>query len=202
MSASDDDASVLVLFAHPAFERSHINRAMLAAARRVPGVLVHDLYETYPDFLIDVRAEQQLVERHDKIVFQHPFFWYSAPALVKEWLDLVLEYGWAYGSEGTALHGKTMTQAMSAGGPADSYRRGGYNHFTVRELLAPFVQTSRLCGMAYAEPFMIHSAIHIEDAELAAHADRYAAWLEDLREDKAGLWLDLQGNVLETATAP
>ena len=197
-----DDTSVLVLFAHPAFEKSHINRAMLAAAKRVPGVLVHDLYETYPDFLIDVRAEQQLVGRHDKIVLQHPFFWYSAPALVKEWLDLVLEYGWAYGSDGKALHGKTLGQAMSAGGPADAYRRGGYNHFTIRELLAPFVQTARLCGMACAEAFTIHGAIRIDDAELAAEADRYAAWLESLRDGTAPLWLDLQGNVLETAATP
>ena len=80
---------VLVVFAHPAFQRSRVNRALLAAAKATEGVTVHDLYETYPDFLIDVRDEQKLLEEHDAVVIQHPFFWYSSPALVKEWLRTI-----------------------------------------------------------------------------------------------------------------
>jgi hypothetical protein len=107
-------SSVLVIFAHPAFQRSKVNRALIAAARNTEGVTVHDLYESYPDFLIDVSAEQQLLENHSTVVLQHPFYGYSSPALVKEWLDLVLEYGWAYGDTGRALQGKVMAQAISA----------------------------------------------------------------------------------------
>ena len=61
------------------------------------GVRLHDLYEAYPDFLIDVEAEQALLLEHDVIVFQHPVYWYSSPAILKEWQDLVLEHGFAYG---------------------------------------------------------------------------------------------------------
>lgn len=182
-------ASVLVLFAHPAFQRSRVNRALVAAARATEGVTVHDLYETYPDFLIDVKAEQGLLESHDAVVFQHPFFWYSSPSLVKEWLDLVLEYRWAYGEGGTALHGKILAHAISAGGPEDAYRRGGSNHFSVRELLAPFEQTARLCGMAYAEAFTVHAAHHLDSSDLAAAALRYQTWLGSLRDGTAPLWL-------------
>lgn len=78
---------VLLLFAHPAIHKSRANRALFAAAQAVEGLTVRNLYEIYPDFLIDA-AEQRLLESHDVVVLQHPFYWYSAPSLVKEWLDL------------------------------------------------------------------------------------------------------------------
>lgn len=184
-----NEPSILILFAHPAFQKSRVNRALIQAAREVPGITVHDLYETYPDFLIDVRAEQALVEKHQKVVLQHPFFWYSSPAMIKEWLDLVLTYGWAYGQNGTALRGKTLSQAISAGGPEDVYRRGGANHFTLRELLAPFEQTARLCGMNYAEAFAVHGTNRLDASELSACAQDYCRWLESLQKGTAGLWV-------------
>src|SRR5258708_2220267 len=137
-------ARVLVLFAHPAFQKSRINRHLAAAARAVDGITFHDLYEAYPDFQLDVAHEQELLLAHDVIVFQHPFYWYSCPALLKEWLDLVLEYNFAYGPHGTRLHGKTLLSALTTGGPEHAYARDGHNHFTIRELLAPFEQTALL----------------------------------------------------------
>ena len=97
---------VLILFAHPALEKSRVNRRLSAAVSSLPGVTFHDLYEAYPDFDVDVRREQELLGSHDLVVLQHPFFWYSIPPLLKQWIDLVLEHGWAYGSEGKALVGK------------------------------------------------------------------------------------------------
>src|SRR6187455_1899648 len=97
---------VLILFAHPALHRSRVNRVLVEAVRSLEGVTFHDLYEVYPDLLLDVDREQALLREHDVVVWQHPFFWYSAPALVKEWQDLVLELGFAYGEGGTALRGK------------------------------------------------------------------------------------------------
>jgi glutathione-regulated potassium-efflux system ancillary protein KefG len=181
--------SVLLIFAHPAFHQSKVNRAMIAVARETPGVTVHDLYETYPDFLIDVAAEQALMERHSHIVFQHPFFWYSSPAILKEWLDLVLTYGWAFGRHGTALCGKTLAQAISVGGPEEAYRRDGLNHFTIRELLAPFEQTARLCGMNYSEAFTVHGTNDLTEATLAERAADYGLWLVALRDGGASHWL-------------
>ncbi len=181
--------SVLILFAHPAFHRSRVNRALIHAARGVPGVTVHDLYEAYPDFLIDFAAEQILLEKHQHVVFQHPLFWYSSPAIIKEWLDLVLTHGWAYGQSGKALHGKTLAHAISAGGPEEVYQRGGQNHFTIRELLAPFEQTARLCGMNYAEAHVVHDTNRLDDAGLAARTEEYRHWLEALRDGTSELWL-------------
>ena len=78
---------VLVILAHPVLERSQVNRRLIEVARAVSGITVHDLYEAYPTLRINVKHEQQLCEQHDVVIFQHPFYWYSAPALVKEWQD-------------------------------------------------------------------------------------------------------------------
>jgi len=174
---------LLVLFAHPAVQKSRINRRLATAAREIEGVTFHDLYEAYPDFDIDVAHEQSLLVGHDVIVLQHPFYWYSCPALMKEWLDLVLEYGFAYGHGGDKLRGKTLLSVLTTGGPEQAYGRGGLNHFTMRELLAPFEQTARLCGMTYLPPFVVHGSIRlVETAEIDRHAHDYGRVLTALRD--------------------
>jgi glutathione-regulated potassium-efflux system ancillary protein KefG len=152
---------ILVLFAHPVLERSRVNRRLLSAVRDVPGVTVHDLYDVYPTLYIDAKREQRLLLDHDVVVFQHPFYWYSTPAILKEWQDLVLEHGWAYGRGGTQLRGKITMNAITTGGPAAAYRRDGYNRFTIRELLAPWDQTAHLCGMRFLAPFAVHATLRV-----------------------------------------
>ena len=175
---------ILVLHAHPAPNKSQANRRLLDAARRVGGVTVRELYEEYPDFLIDVPREQRLMESHDVLVLQHPLFWYSAPALVKEWLDLVLQPGWAYGDGGRALHGKFWIQAVTCGGSLDFYCSAGRHGRTVRDFLLPFEQTARLCGMRFLAPFVMHGVGTMTDAvPMEAHAAEYARVLEALRDD-------------------
>jgi len=145
-------------------------------------VTFHDLYERYPDLHIDVETEQRLLVEHGAVVFQHPFYWYSSPAIVKEWQDLVLQYGFAYGEGGTALQGKIMINVLTTGGPAESYSAESVNRFTVRQLLAPFEQTARLCGMDYLPPAVIHGTDRFSEAELAAHADDYQRLVTALRD--------------------
>lgn len=178
-------ARVLVLFAHPALQKSRINRPLAAAARGVPGVTFHDLYETYPDLHLDVEREQALLLDHDVVVMQYPFFWYSVPAILKEWQDVVLEYGFAYGPGGTRLRGKKLLSALTTGGGEHAYSREGHNHFTIHELLAPLEQTARLCGMHWLPPHVLHGTIRMTDpAIIAGHAAAYAKLLGDLRDEK------------------
>jgi glutathione-regulated potassium-efflux system ancillary protein KefG len=179
---------ILILFAHPAPHKSRINRRLIAAVRNLENVTITDLYEEYPNFDIDVRREQEQLLAHDVIVFQHPFFWYSSPAIIKEWEDLVLEYGFAYGVGGTKLHGKLCLTAITTGGPLEAYERLGYNFFTIRELLAPFEQTAKFCGMRYLPPFVIHGTLHLRnEAEISAHAEAYRRLIEGLRDDSFDL---------------
>ncbi|HZJ62857.1 MAG TPA: NAD(P)H-dependent oxidoreductase [Kofleriaceae bacterium] len=179
---------ILILFAHPVLERSRVNRRLLAAVRDVAGVTVHDLYDAYPTLYIDVKREQRLLLDHDVIVFQHPFYWYSTPAILKEWQDLVLEHGWAYGHSGTQLRGKITFNAITTGGPEAAYRSGGYNRFTIRELLAPWDQTAHLCGMRFLAPFTVHAALRVvgED-DVAQPRAAYRQLIEALRDDRLDL---------------
>jgi glutathione-regulated potassium-efflux system ancillary protein KefG len=175
--------SVLVLFAHPAYHRSRANRAMVDAVRDVEGVTFHDLYESYPDLLIDVRHEQGLLLKHDALVLQHPFYWYSAPALIKEWLDLVLTHGWAYGEKGHAVDGKIWMHALTAGGGEASYNAEGFNRFTVEELLRPFEATANLCRMQWRAPFVMHASHMRNGATIADSARAYRAELLGLMRE-------------------
>jgi len=176
---------VLILFAHPALQKSRVNRRLIAAVQNLENVTINDLYEEYPDFSIDVRREQALLESHDIIIFQHPFYWYSCPALLKEWQDLVLEYGFAYGAQGTKLNGKWVLTAITTGGSISAYRRDGYNYYTLRELLAPFEQTVRLCGMIYLPPFIISGTLAFKSPdEISGSASLYRRAVESLRDGR------------------
>ena len=179
--------SVLILFAHPALQKSRVNRVLIEGVRELPGVTFHDLYEAYPDFDIDVPREQGLLLDHDVIVFQHPFFWYSTPAILKEWQDLVLQHGWAYGSEGKALRGKTFLSAITTGGREVAYQREGHNRFTITELLAPIEQTARLCEMEVLPPFVAHGTLGMKDDEIARHAADWRRIVEALRDERIDL---------------
>ena len=175
---------ILIIFAHPKMSDSVVQTQMLGAIQRLDAVTIHDIYAAYPDFLIDVDREQELLLEHDLIVLQHPFYWYSAPAIIKEWLDLVLEHNWAYGARGTKLHGKFMMQAISTGGPEHFYKQHGKNRFEIRELLNPFNQTAYLCGMAYLEPFAIFVGRRIPKAELSQQVEKYRDLIIGLRDGK------------------
>jgi glutathione-regulated potassium-efflux system ancillary protein KefG len=175
---------VLILFAHPALHKSRVNRPLFAAVQDLEHVTAHDLYEAYPEFHIDVKREQRLLEAHDVIVLQHPFYWYSTPALIKEWQDLVLEHGWAYGRDGNALRGKLLLSAITAGGGESAYKKQGANRFTIRELLAPIEQTATLCGMDYLPPFVVHGTHGLTQGEIERHADDYKRVVLALRDHR------------------
>jgi glutathione-regulated potassium-efflux system ancillary protein KefG len=193
---------VLILFAHPALEKSRVNLRLADAVRGLPGVTFHDLYEEYPQFHIDVKREQRLLEANDIIVMQHPFYWYSSPALLKEWQDLVLEYGYAYGQGGEALKGKSLMNAITTGGPPEAYRAEGYNRFTIRQFLAPFDQTARLCNMRYLAPFVIHRSLMImEDSQCRPFAEDYRALIESLVDGSLDLERAAQGERINQCAA-
>ena len=174
---------ILILFAHPATHKSRINNRLSETVMDLEGVTFHDLYEAYPDFHIDVKREQDLLVEHDLLIWQHPFYWYSAPAILKEWIDLVLAHGFAYGRKGKALEGKQILTVITTGGRREAYQEGGYNSFSIPQFLAPFKQTARLCNMEYLPPFVVHGTHMLSDDELDRYALDYKNLLISLRDD-------------------
>jgi glutathione-regulated potassium-efflux system ancillary protein KefG len=178
---------ILILFAHPALERSRVNRRLIDGVRDVDGVHVQDLYEEYPDLDIDVQREQALLRVHDVIVFHHPLYWYSAPAILKEWQDLVLEHGWAFGPGGDALAGKRFLSVVTTGAGAETYKRDGANRYTIEEFLAPLEQSARLCAMDVLPPFVVHGTHKLRDGDISGLADLYRRTMRALRDGSIDL---------------
>jgi glutathione-regulated potassium-efflux system ancillary protein KefG len=161
-----ESKKLLILFAHPRFEKSRANKKLVNSIPKHPSITFHDLYEHYPNFNIDLEREKDLLLSHDVIIWQHPFYWYSAPPLLKQWIDMVLEFGWAYGPGGRALEGKIIFNALTSGGTREVYSKEGRNRFTIREFLAPFDQTAVLCKMKYLPPFAVQGTHRLSDEEL------------------------------------
>lgn len=175
---------VLLILAHPELKNSLANKTIINEVKNLKNVQIRDLASLYPDFVIDVEAEQKELLGADLIIFQHPFYWYNVPPILKQWMDKVLSYGFAYGSTGDKLKGKDFLLSITIGGPEDSYSPEGYNNFTISELLTPLKQTSNLAGMNFLEPIKSHDMIFIpgvynKKEEVEARAKEHAKKLID-----------------------
>lgn len=176
---------VLVLVFHPRMEASRVNKNLMNTLLGIPGIKVKDMYELYPDFNVDVRAEKQDLSEAELVVMQHPFFWYSAPPLLKQWIDLVLEHGWAYGKGGEQLKGKNILHVISSGGTFEAYSPEGRNLYTYNELLRPFELTYRLCQMKQLPPYIIPGANRISPEMLNTHCSQIKKAIEQLAKPDA-----------------
>jgi glutathione-regulated potassium-efflux system ancillary protein KefG len=174
---------ILILFVHPSLQKSRINKKLINSVQNLDNIAFHNLYEEYPDFHIDVPREQNLLLEHDVIIWHHPFYWYSAPSILKEWIDLVLEHNFAYGRHGKALSGKEVMTVITTGGRREAYQDGGYNRYTIRQLLSPFEQTARLCNMKYLPPFVVHGTHLINEEDITIFAEEYKKILISLRDE-------------------
>jgi glutathione-regulated potassium-efflux system ancillary protein KefF len=178
---------ILVIHAHPYPRHSRAVRALLEAIHSLPGLEVRSLYDLYPDFDIDVAAEQDALARSQLVVWLHPFYWYSVPGLLKHWFDKVLERGWAYGREGRALRGKHCLWVPAVGGGFDTYESGQANLRPFAGYIDPVEQTARYCGMEWEEPFVVFGTLTDSDDALAAAGVRLRARLEVFARDRQ--WL-------------
>ncbi|MDB5891745.1 MAG: dehydrogenase [Polaromonas sp.] len=189
-AASGAETDIYMLAAHPSWTQSRVTRPLMLAALEQPRVQVRDLYSSYPDYAIDIAAEQVALEKASLVVLLHPIQWYSMPALQKLWLDDVLAYGWAYGSAdpttetsahqraGRALRGKDLWLVASTGGPEASYHPQGYNRYFFDAFLPPYEQTASLCGMRFLPPLVLHGAHGQSSDALALHVSTFAERLQ------------------------
>ncbi len=167
---------ILVIYAHPEPNSSIVNRVLIDQIKTLQHVTIHDLYGCYPDFFIDVHAEHQKLLEHDVIVFQHPLYMYSCPALLKEWLDRVISKGFAFGG-GSALQDKIWRSVITTGGREEAFGEEGYNKYPLEQILQPFELTAALCRMTWVDPLVLYWARNVSDQQRAQHAHSYYQWL-------------------------
>ncbi|RLD49728.1 MAG: NAD(P)H oxidoreductase [Bacteroidetes bacterium] len=174
---------ILILFFHPLAHKSRVNRVLINSVKEMEGITIKNMYDLYPDFHIDVKAEQRDLLNHDLIIWQHPFYWYSSPSLLKEWIDLVLVHGFAYGREGKALAGKQIMTAITTGGRNEAYIPEDGKRYSVPQLLAPFEQTVHLCRMNYLPPFVVHGTHLLEERDILEAGSNYRKVIQMLRDE-------------------
>ena len=173
---------IAILVFHPLLHKSRVNKTLLKAVEGIEGVSIRYMYELYPDYQIDIKKEQEVLLENEIIIWQHPLYWYSSPSLLKEWLDLVLEHGFAYGKTGRALEEKSVMSAISSGGRRENYGSEDGVRFSIRQLLAPFEQTVNLCRMSYLPPFLSHGTHLLNMQEIGKAAEDYTRVITGLRD--------------------
>lgn len=167
---------ILVIQAHDDMKISRVNKRFSKEIEALENVEIRDLKALYPDYKIDVEAEQNAIRNADKIVFQFPMFWFNAPSILKEWMDKVYSIGFAFdvsekGYERRELAGKEFMLAVSMGGHEAAYD-GDYK--SVDECLTPYIYTSKFCGMKVTKPFYTYRAMqNLSDEKLDELAPKF-----------------------------
>lgn len=169
---------ILLVVAHPALEKSRNNIRLMKAAENVEHVMIRDLYELYPRFSINTAKEQDFLEKSDIIILQHPFYWYSVPALMKQYLDMVFTHSWAYGKEGNKLEGKFIFNALTTSGTRESYSWDEHNRFPISSYLIPYNQLAHVCRMHFLPPFVMHESGKADASASARHAKQFKLLLK------------------------
>lgn len=175
-----------IYFAHPYPRKSRAGRRLLEAVEGLPFVTVRSLYALYPDFAIDVDAEQQRLLETDLLVWQTPFYWYGAPAMLQLWFEKVLTRGFAYGNGGTQVRGKRVLWVTTTGGPLEAYQPGSMHGHPFESYVPAYQQTATFCGMHWEPPLVFHGA-HLSDASVvASFAETYRERLQTLARQASG----------------
>jgi glutathione-regulated potassium-efflux system ancillary protein KefF len=178
---------VTLIYAHPYPQHSRLGKTLLSSIQDLSDIQIRPIYDLYPDFHINIKQEQENLEKSDLIIIQHPLYWYHSPALLSLWFEKVLENGWAYGKdkEGKpvkALKGKQMWWVVTTGSDQESYTHSGSVGFPFDTVGAPFKMIANFCEMEWLTPFVIHDGHDISAEELDLAANRYRKELLQLLE--------------------
>lgn len=152
----------LVILAHPNTNTSIANIIICEEVNKLKNVEVRDIAKLYPDFSIDIEAEQAALIDAEKIVFQYPIYWYNMPSILKQWFDQVLTYGFAFGEGGYKLEGKEMMVSVTTGQPMGTYANG----ILTDKILYPLEEMANYCKMRYVDPLALHGFMLMHGMEL------------------------------------
>lgn len=174
-----------ILLFHPDLSRSRTNAPLAAVAAALPDVDVIDMTARFPAGVVadaEGAAEAARLLAAGRLVLQFPLQWYSTPALLKSWMDVVLTRMMYVHpeTEGRAIAGKPLMVAITAGNTAEAYTPAGAARFTIDDLMAPLRATALRCGLIWTPPFVVFEAGRLSaegvDAAARAYADRLSSW--------------------------
>ncbi|USS87137.1 NAD(P)H-dependent oxidoreductase [Fructilactobacillus cliffordii] len=180
----------LVIVAHPEYDDSSTQAFLRRAQADFDSVTWHKL--TVSDEPLDVASEQQMLLQADRIIFQFPMYWYSAPALLKQWEDDVLTRAFTFASEQGKLADKQLGIVTSLGYPEQEFQAGGTEGFSISEVLTPYRALAHRAGMQFLKPLVINQFAYLTDTEQAKLLIKYQQYLtapQPLRFQQRVAWI-------------
>ncbi|WP_424320855.1 NAD(P)H-dependent oxidoreductase [Lacticaseibacillus chiayiensis] len=172
----------LVVVSHPNIEKSDTQQFLKASAASLSQVVWHHLDANLP---FDVAAEQQMIQKADRIIFQFPLYWYMAPASLHQWLTEVWVKQFVYNAHGGLLTGKSLGIVVSFSQPESAYQLGGCVGFSVSQFLAPYAALAEKTGLELLAPLTIARFANQNDTEHQQLLIRYQQYLTLTHPDNA-----------------
>ena len=149
----------LIILAHPRYDSSLANKTIIEELKSSgQHHEIRNIHSLYPDYRIDVKAEQEALLRHETILLQYPFYWLNLPAILKHWIDEVFQYQFAYGSKGDKLRGKNLIPSFTVGAAELEYRLSGKHHMRIYEFCKSLEHTVHYAQMNYVDPVCFFGA--------------------------------------------
>ena len=162
--------NILIVSGHTDLSDSVANKKILdILTAQLPQSRQVHLDKLYPDFVIDVRAEQEKLIWADIVVLQFPVFWFSAPSILHRWMEQTFLHGFSHGSAGDKLRGKKMVISCTSGAPAEALDWDAILQF--------LRATAQVTGMEYMGTVVTGDVSYAlrQDTELLKEINRKAA---------------------------
>ncbi|WP_395319361.1 NAD(P)H-dependent oxidoreductase [Fructilactobacillus frigidiflavus] len=152
----------LVIIAHPDYHDSGTQGFLKRATEGLENITWHYLPEQTE---FDVQAEQQLLIDHQRIIFQFPMYWYSAPATLKKWEDDVLTRAFTFANETGILKGKELGIVTTIGYPEKDFQAGAAEGFSISEIMIPYRALAHRAGMKFMTPLVVDQFEYMTPAQ-------------------------------------
>ena len=135
----------------------------------------------------DIQQELDKLLWADLLVLNFPIFWFSAPAMLKGWIDRVLVSGVCYGGkrfyDQGGLAGKRALVTVTIGGREHMFGEGAI-HGPLEDMLRPILRgTLAYVGFEVLEPFVAWHVPYISDEARKDFLRSYQQRLEQLSDD-------------------
>ncbi|QJD96651.1 NAD(P)H-dependent oxidoreductase [Mucilaginibacter robiniae] len=178
----------LIILAHPRFNSSLANKTIMEELQSSSEHHeIRNIHSLYPDYKIDVLAEQEALLRHGIILLQYPFYWLNLPAILKHWIDEVFAYQFAYGSQGDKLKGKNLIPSFTVGAAEKEYLLSGKHHMRIYEFCKSLEHTAYYAQMNYIDPICFFGAsLNVEaftEEEVKRNAQQHAQKIIKILKD-------------------
>ncbi|WP_330213650.1 NAD(P)H-dependent oxidoreductase [Pseudomonas sp. Z18(2022)] len=161
-------------------------------ARENPEYLVYALEQRLgvksQSIAADIQQELDKLLWADLLILNFPIFWFSAPAMLKGWIDRVLVSGVCYGGkrfyDQGGLAGKKALVTVTLGGREHMFGEGAI-HGPLEDMLRPILRgTLAYVGFEVLEPFVAWHVPYISAEAREEFLQSYQRRLEGLADDQ------------------